>query len=261
VSKTVLITGAAHGLGKATAEAFRSKGWEVIATDKDPLVLEGQGSRFVMDVASDADVQEVFSKLESRQIVIDLIVNNAGIDRYFPFSEGDAKLFLEIFNVNLVGMYRVNQVFLPLLKSPGGRIIVISSESLNLTMPFMAYPITKKAVEGYAKVLRQELWYKGIDVVILRPGAIDTGLTRSVKDIKFMVKDPDLEKRFRKFAVSAPKEIKRLLRPEEAAETIVRIAGIKRPKYLYRINNMPILRIARFIPFPWMEKIVRKRLS
>jgi NAD(P)-dependent dehydrogenase (short-subunit alcohol dehydrogenase family) len=51
----------------------------------------------------------------------------------------------------LFGSYRVNQVFLPVLKKPGGKIIHIGSESLNLTIPFMPYPISKNALERYAK--------------------------------------------------------------------------------------------------------------
>jgi NAD(P)-dependent dehydrogenase (short-subunit alcohol dehydrogenase family) len=262
---TVLITGAARGLGRALAEEFLTHGWKVIVTDLDLGALEDlkQNSNVQvlrMDVTSDSSVTSAFEEVCKENPVVSLIINNAGIDRYFPFSEAPVERIREVFEVNLFGGYRVNQTFLPILKCPGGRIIHIGSESLHLTVPFMAYPISKNALERYAKVLRQELRFRGIDVVVVRPGAIRTGLLQNVSSIGYPVKDPGLEKAFRKFAESAPKEIKKILDAEEVAGFVFRISQIPHPRNVYRINNSLMLRIVSLLPFSLTEKLIAGRL-
>src|SRR5512138_777881 len=128
MDQTILITGAGRGLGRAIAGKFHSEGWQVIATDirSDLLADLQEKERFmpiVMDVASDLSVQKAFEQVRTAFRSIDLIVNNAGVDRYFPLSEAPVVHFKEIFEVNVFGAYRVNQIFLPLVKRPGGKII------------------------------------------------------------------------------------------------------------------------------------------
>jgi NAD(P)-dependent dehydrogenase (short-subunit alcohol dehydrogenase family) len=265
MDKVVLITGAAHGLGLALAYKYLTSGWHVIAADIDDLsmawMLEHKLAMVVkMDVTSDVSVNSAFSLIRDENIVIDLIINNAGIDRYFPLSEAPVDQFRQVFEVNVFGGYRVNQTFLPILRQPGGRIIHISSESLNIAGPFMPYPLSKKLVEGYAKALRTELRFSGIDVVIIRPGAIRTRLLESVSNL-----NPDegkwrLEKQFRKFAATASKEIGKIISPEEAASFIYKVSHIPRPASVYKINNMLQLRIAALLPFRWIEKIIYGKL-
>lgn len=264
--KTILITGAGMGLGRALTEEYLLKGWNVIATDADDAGIQDFAGKqnvlcFRMDVTSDEDVSKVFTVLSETGIRLDLIINNAGIDRYIPFSEAPVGQFKKLFEVNLFGAYRVNQVFLPLVQRPGGKIILIGSESLNLTVPFMTYPLTKKALESYGKVLRQELRFQGIDVVVIRPGAIKTHLLGNVYNIEYPVKDPVLGKAFITFAKSASKEIGKVLEPKEVAGFIYRVSEIDKPKAVYKINNSMQLKIVALLPFSFLEKQVYKRLS
>jgi NAD(P)-dependent dehydrogenase (short-subunit alcohol dehydrogenase family) len=277
--RTVLITGAGRGLGKALAMTFLSKGFNVIVTDLLPPdytpVPETQsaasaaaGKRlhtFKMDVTSDESVYEIYSLLEKENTRLDIIINNAGIDSYFLLSGAPVSEFKRIFEVNCFGAYRVNQVFIPLLKKPGGRIIHIGSESLNLTMPFMAYPLTKKLVEGYAKALRQELRFYGVDVVVIRPGAIDTELLKTISLLSAkQASDPGndpLKKAFQNFASQASKEVGKVISPGKASEFIYKVSQIPHPGAVYCINNMLQLRIAALLPFSLLEQIVHTRLS
>jgi len=261
----VLITGAAHGLGRALAAKFLAGGWQIIATDVDDLSMawmldQKQARVFKMDITSDSSVQEAFRKVEASGVRIDLIINNAGIDRYFPLSETPVDMFRQVFEVNVFGGYRVNQVFLPLVRRPGGRIIHISSESLNLTVPFMPYPMSKKLVESYAKSLRIELGFLGIDVVIVRPGAIRTKLLETVSGLEPAKERSMLKSQFEKFAEQASGEIGKTLSPEQAAAFIYRVASIKHPPAVYRINNMLSLKMAGFLPFGLLERLIRNRL-
>jgi len=277
--KIVLITGAGRGLGKALALTFLSKGWRVVAADleepeytdpqsiavfsKDPDLKHHIWS-IKMDVRSDEEVASAFNQVKARKFMLDLIINNAGIDDYFLLSETPVNEFRRIFEVNVFGGYRVNQVFLPIVRRPGGRIIHIGSESLNLTLPFMPYPLSKKLVEGYARALRQELRFHGIDVVVVRPGAISTGLLGTVSGLHARmegnIENDPLKKAFRSFARQASKEIGKVISPEKAAEFIFRISLIAGPRAVYRINNMLQLRIASMLPFSLIERIVYKRL-
>lgn len=277
--KVILITGAGGGLGKALALQFLSKGWWVFATDlqepeyTDSYTISLFESRpeiknhfrpLKMDVTSDESVTAIFNLVKDDALKLDIIINNAGIDDYFLLSETDVKRFRRIFEVNVFGGYRVNQIFLPLLRTPGGRIIHISSESLNLIMPFMPYPLSKKLVEGYAKALRQELRFRGIDVVIVRPGAIDTSLLKTVSGLTVSNDNEEnndaLKNAFHSFSTQASKEIGKIVTPEKVAEFTYKIACAFRPKAIYRINNMIQLRIVAILPFRLMEFLVRKRL-
>ena len=92
MNRVVLITGAARGVGRALTETFLAKGWTVIATDSDDSPLAGLSDSkrariFNMDVTSDESVTCVFDQLAEDKTVIDLIINNAGLDGYFPLSE------------------------------------------------------------------------------------------------------------------------------------------------------------------------------
>jgi NAD(P)-dependent dehydrogenase (short-subunit alcohol dehydrogenase family) len=218
-----------------------------------------------MDVTSDESVANVFSVLNDEHAKLDLIINNAGVDGYFLLSEAPASEFRRIFEVNVFGAYRVNQVFLHITRKPGGKIIHIGSESLNLTMPFMAYPLSKKLLEGYVKALRQELRFRGIDVVVVRPGAINTELLKTVSDLPVQTRDGEssdpLKAAFNSFASQASKEIGKVTSPEEIAGFIYKISYKNRPRAVYRINNMLQLRIAALLPFNLVENIVHKRLS
>jgi NAD(P)-dependent dehydrogenase (short-subunit alcohol dehydrogenase family) len=264
--RVVLITGAAFGLGRALTQKFLAEDWRVIATDKigSALVYLKENPKVVtcqMDVTTDEEVRWAFDQLMSQNIQIDLIINNAGVDRYFPLSEAPVENFKKIFEVNLFGVYRVNQTFLPILKKPGGRIIHIGSESLNLAIPFMPYPITKNALEKYAKVLRQELKFLGIDVVVVRPGAIRTGLLENVFKLRFAVSSRQLAVQIEKFAELAPKNIGKMLDPEVVAVFIYKVAQKVNPRAVYTINNSLQLKITSLLPFSLVEKLVRKQLS
>jgi len=265
-SKVVLITGAAMGLGRALTDCYHKKGWSVISTDINEDGLKDRWENpniriWKMDVTSDDSVRSVFEALRDEKITLDLIINNAGIDRYFPLSETPAEKFKEVFEVNLFGSYRVNQNFLPLLKRPGGRIIHIGSESLNLTIPFMPYPISKNAVERYAKVLRQELKFLGIDVIVIRPGAIRTELLDQVFSIKSVVKSKQLAVQFAKFASDAPQNIGKVLETSEVAGFIYDVSLRKNPKAVYKINNNLKLRFISLMPFSLIERLIHRKLN
>jgi NAD(P)-dependent dehydrogenase (short-subunit alcohol dehydrogenase family) len=264
--QVVLITGAGGGLGKALVREYLVNGWYVIACDvnMDSMVefsTEAKACPIFVDVTSDESVEAASLAVKKMDVVIDLIINNAGIDRYFPLSEAPPHMFRQVFEVNVFGASRINSFFLPLLKRPGGRIIHIGSESLNLTLPFMTYPLSKKLLEGYSGVLRQELKFSGIDVVTIRPGAIETPLLDGVINMARGSVKWQLQVPFGKFAEGAVKEIGKRISPEKAAGFIYSVSLKPNPLAVYRIHNRLLLRIAALLPFRVMEWMVGKKLS
>lgn len=264
--KTVLITGAANGIGKELVRKYLAYGWQIIATDSDePGLQEYRSSSnyrmFKMDVRSDDDVERVFKSLREKGYQLNLIINNAGIDRYFPLSEAPVGKIKEIFEVNVFGAYRVNQVFLPLLAKPGGKIIHIGSESAHLTVPFMPYPLTKNLLERYNRVLRQELRFRGIDILMIKPGAVNTQLLKNVSAINNDISDPLLRRIFSRFTSKAPQEIRTVLEPDEIASFVYRVSLKSRPRAVYRINNSLKLRLIGLLPFWLLEKMIYRRLK
>jgi NAD(P)-dependent dehydrogenase (short-subunit alcohol dehydrogenase family) len=272
--KQVLITGAANGLGRATALEFAHRGWQVLATDIDEEQLNTLAgtdgiTAIRMDVTSRDSVDTVITGIRDRGTSLDLIINNAGIDRYFPFSEAPAEMLKDLFDINFFGAVRVTRAFQPFLRRPGGRILFIGSESLNLSLPFMPYPLTKKALESYAKALRQELRFCRIDVVIIRPGAIRTRIIENLLNIRypFLAESAgtaatcdEMRNAFRRFAETVPGEVGKTVTVEKVASLIYRVSGIRNPAPVYRINNSLRLRLAAYIPFSVVEKFVFRKL-
>lgn len=264
--KAVLITGASGGLGKALVRRFTAEGWQVVATDINDLSLaEFSGNKavriFRVDIGSDDSVKETFDKLIASGEMLDLIINNAGIDDYFPLSEAPVSRFMHILNINVLGAYRINQVFLPILRSPGGRIIHIGSESLHIRGPFMPYPLTKNLLESYARALRIELKFRGIDVMIMRPGAIQTPLLHKVSALEKSHHQWILGNIMKKFGAQAPAQIGRIADPDEVADYIFKVSKVKNPRAVYRINNMLKLRISALLPSGFTEWVMLKMLS
>jgi NAD(P)-dependent dehydrogenase (short-subunit alcohol dehydrogenase family) len=266
LKRTVLITGAGGGLGQALVNEFFSRGWDVIATDTVDNITRLKNPdpgirRLPMDVTSEPSIQAVFEELKGRNQDLDLIINNSGIDAYFPLSETPVGKFRDVFEVNVFGSYRVNRAFLPLIRKPGGRIIHVSSESVKINVPFMPYPLSKQALEGYCRTLRLELRFLGVDVTIIRPGAIRTPFLENLKNIKNPVENSQLSGPFEKFARQARQEVGKTGEPEVVARFIFRIASLKRTRMFYAVNNDPKLSIAAILPFRLLENFVYRRLK
>jgi NAD(P)-dependent dehydrogenase (short-subunit alcohol dehydrogenase family) len=166
-----------------------------------------------------------------------------------------------MFEVNVFGSCRVNQVFLPCLKRPGGRIIHVSSESVKINVPFMTYPVTKQALESYCRTLRQELQFIGIDVTVIRPGAINTPFLENVRRMKNPVTDSLLSGPFDKFSRQAPAAIGKIAEPAAVARFIYKIGQRKKTRWIYSINNDPKLSIAGFLPFSFLERMLYGKLK
>ena len=187
ISKTILITGAGSGFGRATAEALARAGHLVFASMRDPDAknrhhaqeLRQQGIAVVeLDISSDTSVDRAVKEVLADAGRIDVLINNAGIASAGiteAFTADQAKV---VFNTNIVGLLRTNRAVLPTMRARGdGLIINIGSILGRVTFPFFGiYGASKFAVEALTDSLRYEVSQFGVDVVLVQPSAYPTNM-------------------------------------------------------------------------------------
>jgi short-subunit dehydrogenase len=189
--KYIIVTGVSTGIGRAVVEHFLKKGDYVFGsvrkeTDAEQLKLE-LGDRFeplIFDVRDDVAIKKAAEIVEKRVGTegVALLVNNAGIAVFGPLQHLNIEEYQTQFDINVFGVQRVTQAFLPLLGASlttemlkKGMIINISSISSMITTPFLGpYSASKIALEYWSDSLRRELSIYGIRVVNVLPGPVKT---------------------------------------------------------------------------------------
>ena len=188
MTKVALVTGASSGIGEAIAGKLLSQKYIVYAGARRlerMRRLEALGAHLLaLDLTDEASMQGAAARIVSEAGRLDALINNAGYGAYGALEDipvEDARLQVE---VNLFGLARLIQLFLPTMRSQrSGRIINISSIGGKIHEPMGSwYHATKFAVEGLSDCLRMELAPFGIDVVVIQPGAIKTEWSRIARE-------------------------------------------------------------------------------
>ncbi len=178
--KTVLITGASSGIGKATAEKLIDEGYVVYAAARriDRLqTLAIKGAKILeLDVTQDESMQIAIDQIVREAGRIDILINNAGYGSYGALEDVLMEEAKYQFEVNVFGLARLTQLALPHMREQAfGKIVNITSVGGKIYEPLGSwYHATKFAVEGLSDCLRLELKPLGIDVIIIEPGGIKT---------------------------------------------------------------------------------------
>jgi len=191
--KTVLITGASRGIGRAAAELFVVSGYNVAinylssvraAEELQSSIIEkgGTASLYRADVADKAAVDKMAAAIIAEYGSIEVLINNAGIAQQQLFTDISAEDWRRVFAVNTDGVYHCTQAVLPYMVSRKyGRIINISSVwGLTGASCEVHYSASKAAVIGLTKALAKELGPSGITVNCIAPGVIDTEMNGSL---------------------------------------------------------------------------------
>jgi NADP-dependent 3-hydroxy acid dehydrogenase YdfG len=181
MSKTILITGASSGIGKATAIHFQKQGWNVIATMRSPEKdTELRGLENVqlekLDVLDLASIETAINNGISMFGKIDALLNNAGYGAYGPLETFPRENIVRQFNTNVIGLMDVTKAIIPHFReSKSGVIVNISSIGGQMTFALGSlYHGTKFAVEGISESLHYEMKEIGVKVKIVEPGFIAT---------------------------------------------------------------------------------------
>jgi NAD(P)-dependent dehydrogenase (short-subunit alcohol dehydrogenase family) len=182
--KSILVTGASSGIGRATALRLAKNGWRVFAavrkdSDAESIVSDADGALETvrLDVADRASIalaaDNIKSRLNGRGL--DGLFNNAGIGAVAPVEEMSLDVLRDIYEINLFGQIAVIQAYLPLIRLAKGRIINAGSVGDHLTPPFAgALASSKAAFASMSAALRLELRSQGIHVILIEPGSINT---------------------------------------------------------------------------------------
>lgn len=262
--KYVLVTGASGGMGKAVVKHLRDAGFAVFAMDITTCDPEHNIIPLTGNVTNEASLQEALQQIRSVTDTLYAIVHFAGMYMLDSLVEISSEEFEKIFNVNVMGAYRVNKTFLPLLKADS-RIVITTSELAPLDpLPFTGlYAITKSALDKYAYSLRMELQLLDIRVSVLRPGAVQTGMLGvSTNALDRFCEQTQLyacnAKRFKKIVSSVEA---RNIPPEAVAVKITKILRHKHPHYIYSLNRNPLLLLLNSLPRRlqnWIIKLILK---
>lgn len=260
----LLITGAASGIGCAAADFFIRNGHSVYGVDIAPADTRDNFYGYVADITDEASLLAVRAKLEEQGVILDAIVNIAGVHMMASLVEADSHQMKKVVDVNLWGAILVNRVFHRCLTEKG-RIVIVTSEVAGFDpMPFNGlYSITKTALDAYAQALRQELNLIGQKVVTVRPGAVETTLCAgSVKATKELAETTQLyAKQAKRFSGLAAKFMGKPIKPEILATIIYKAVTVKHPRLIYKKHHNPGLVLLNLLPKSWQCAIIKLLLK
>jgi NAD(P)-dependent dehydrogenase (short-subunit alcohol dehydrogenase family) len=181
MAQTILITGASSGIGKETAKLFSSRGWNVVATMRQPekeqeLIALPNVLVTRLDVTDPGSIQNGVAAGIRRFGKLDVLLNNAGYGAYGPLEAFPMDRIRRQFDTNVIGLLETTKVVIPhLRKQHSGIIVNVSSIGGQMTFPLgTLYHGTKFAVEGLSEALHYELEAAGIKVKLIEPGLINT---------------------------------------------------------------------------------------
>ncbi len=190
-NKIVIVTGAASGIGLATAQRFAKEGARVAIWDLNEdgaksaaAELVAAGAKVIaskVDVSKRAEVEAALAVVRKEWGPVQVLVNNAGITLFQDFLKTTEEEFDRVMNINLKSLFVLTQAVLPdMLSANWGRIINISSSSAQTGSARMtAYAASKGGVIAFTKSLAQEVASKGITVNNVPPGFVDTPMLRN----------------------------------------------------------------------------------
>lgn len=244
--KKCLITGAASGIGRATAVVAAGEGAELYLTDVQADGLEavvaeirakgGQVALYQAFDIADYDAVCAFARdIHSVHGSMDVLMNIAGISIWGSIDRLQHEHWRQVIEINLMGPIHVLESFVPKMIEArrGGHIVNVSSAAGLFGLPWhAAYSASKFGVRGISEVLRFDLAKHGIGVSLVCPGAVNTPLVGSVNIVGVDRNNPKVQaivKRFQRHAVT----------PEKAAQAILK--GIKNNRYM--VFTSPDIRV------------------
>jgi NAD(P)-dependent dehydrogenase (short-subunit alcohol dehydrogenase family) len=247
--RKILITGTSSGFGLGAAKALAERGHTVYATmrgvdGKNKAVATElktwAGSKHPLevhelDVTQDASVARAVDTILGRAGTLDVLLNNAGVGTWGLQEGFTSQQVKDLFDVNVVGMLRMNRAVVPhMRKHKAGYIVYTSSGLGRILLPFLGpYTASKYAVEAIAEISSYELAPSGIDTTILQPGAYGTAfLVHSIQpvDAKLLDEQPALKKMYEAFAGGFEERAKagHLGNPQEIIDAMVELVELPR---------------------------------
>ena len=258
-----IVTGAAGGIGEATARALARAGYRVFGTHrKTPQSKSTDAEYLVCDVTSDESVETAVKEVLTKAGRIDLLVNNAGVGLIGAAEESSLAQAKLLFDVNLFGVMRTTKAVLPAMRRQRvGRIVNLSSVQGLIPAPYMAlYASSKHALEGYSESLDHELRNAGVRVVLVEPA-----YTRTLFESNLLQADqPLVEYQSARWNAQAVMRdvMKTADSPELVAKAVLKAATEANPRRRYTAGGLArqVSLLRRFVPESAFDKSLRKQL-
>ena len=280
-NKSVLVTGCSSGIGRATAEVLRSKGWKVFPTARkvaDLDALRQAGFEAIkLDVASSESIAQAVDRVLAKNAgKLGAVVNNAGFGMPGAIEDLTRDAMRYQFEVNLFGLQELTNKLIPVFRKQGyGRIVNVSSVVGRLSLPFMGiYSASKFALEAVSDALRVELSQDRISVSLVEPGPIKTSFSTNCAGQGEERLDADGSKfgaaykqYFAKRRNGGMSEDRFRLSPEAVAEKILHALESPHPKIRYCVTLPAYFGswAARFVPSVVIDRLmighVKKRFG
>lgn len=264
--RTALVTGAAGSLGGAAARRFLDSGWRVAAADLTPPTLSEHPHALAlrMDVRDDASVDDAVRQVgEWAPDGVDVVATFAGIGGIGPLMDSSTDDLFRVLDVNVLGTHRTVRASWRMLRRPGGRVVLIGSETgWQHAMPLNGpYAMSKHAIEAYADALRRELMFVGLDVVLMQPGPFRSAMTVWITNTFEAVSE---ESPFKPLARAAAERVAdedaRASDPALLAEAVFAAATTPRPRDRYRVRNNRERSILSRLPVKAVDELLRRSL-
>jgi NAD(P)-dependent dehydrogenase (short-subunit alcohol dehydrogenase family) len=274
--KSVLITGATDGLGRALALLLAERGYYVFAAGRSPGKLAQMEAlarekklpleSIALDVCSDDSVERAVNEVLGKAGELDVLVNNAGVNYSAAVEDLTMQDWRAQFETNFFGVLRVTRAVLPHMRARHrGRILMMSSLAGLVTPPTQgAYSSSKHALEGLSNALRMELYSFGIDVVLIEPGYIITGLQKAAADLSkpYVQKGGPYAPLYARFFASVnDTRAKSRTTPEDCARVMLHAIETPNPKPRYGVTSLsPFVKWSkRMLTDKAMDAILRRR--
>lgn len=230
--RVALITGAARGIGLATARLFAQEGWQVVGWDVRPIPEEPP--HFVgmqVDVQNPEHIRQAMAEVGRRFGKLDALVNNAAVQVAKPLLETTLEEWEQVQQINLRAVFLVSQAAYPWLKAAGRAAVVnvASVHALATSASIAAYAASKGGLLALTRAMAIE-WAPEIRVNAVLPGAVDTDMLRAgLSRGHLSAKDVDAQLR----ELAARTVARRVAQPEEIAQAILFLADDRRSSFIY----------------------------
>jgi NAD(P)-dependent dehydrogenase (short-subunit alcohol dehydrogenase family) len=274
--KSVLITGATDGLGRAAALLLAERGYRVFAAGRssekraqlDALAREKNLplASVALDVCDDGSVETAVGTVLGKAAAIDVLINNAGVNYTAAVEDLTMADWRAQFETNFFGVLRVTRAVLPHMRElRSGRILMISSLSGLVTPPTQgAYSSSKHALEGLSNALRLELFPFGIEVVLIEPGYIITGIQKAAAELSrpYVQKGGPYAPLYARFFTSVDDtRAKSKTTPEDCARVMLEAIESPKPKPRYGVTSLaPFVKWSkRLLTDSAMDAMLRRR--
>lgn len=257
-NKVVVITGASKGIGRATAEYLKEKGYVVYGlsrTKPDDIDF----NHFTCDVTDYEKFRNILAEIKEKEGHIDVLVNNAGMGISGAIERSNPDDVARLFNINVNALINLTAITLPYLRESKGRIVNVGSVAGPIPIPFQScYSASKSAVETFSLALDMEVREYGVRVTCVRPGDTKTSFTDN--RVKTQIDDDEVYgKRIARSVSKMEKDEQNGVPPVNVSKVILKAIKKKHPPLVVTVGfgYKFLCGLAKILPNSMKNKIIK----